>query len=469
MKHVGNWLLVTFMCCTCSLSAEPAAEEPTPEQKIRARNLATVVTRQKANERKAKGQSHLMVRRGLLADKTAKTIAIAVEATGLPERSTAEFFLISDTSGHDYEALFVSLAKPGDIIQALEFIGMKRGRPARHDRLQFWPKGERVFLTVHADNRTIPMEHCITNSLTQSLLLKSGFVFTGSLLKKGATPPAYLADTQEPGSIASNYNEPESVLDLPQNAPQKSVYRQQSVSRQGVFPAGTLLQVTLEPEHKDGARRVKDMILAVTPTRKKDLQFLVTTPDGKRLTEDGKLNTALEFFTSEVRAGRDPYVAVQFDPALPIGRIRPVCELLGPIDSTKGIRVEPPASGHVFYKGFMPNDGFRIRSQRMAQPWELYLERTEGTLHARLIRISESWAADADKPTLTQHPHVLATPNDLATIIAEDAEAAKEDHDRHPVLPVVLVFAPKDLPYRDIMQYIAVLPETHNTIYVFAE
>jgi hypothetical protein len=444
--------------------------EPADEAKaIRATNRAAVIKRQKSNEQRARDNADLMARHGLLADRKARRITLDVEATGLKEGDIAEFFMISLTSGHSYESLLISFAAPGDVIRALEFIGMTRGRPARHDRLQFWPKGERVFVNLHHGDRVIPMEHCITNTQTQALLPKTGFVFTGSIIEDGSNPPVYLADTREPGSLASNYNEAESVLDLPHSAPQKSVYRRQSVSALGALPPGTLLQVTIEPEHKDGTKRVRDLILTIAPTDGDALEMAVTTPDGTRVTRNGKLNTALEFFTKEVAAQRDPHVSIRFDERLAVGQIRPVCELLRPIDSTKGIRVEPPAPGQIYYKGFMPRDSFRDRKQRMAQPWELFLTGKGDTAKARLVRIAEAWERGSTRPTLTPHEQALAGPGDLAKAIADDAAAAKADKKRQRVLPVLLIFASKELSYGAVSAYVKAMPETHRTIYIFAE
>ena len=66
------------------------------------------------------------------------------EATGVSPDAPIEFLLIPTDSGHDYEALTISFAKPSDIHRALAFIGLKPGKSVDYAAYRYWvSKGER--------------------------------------------------------------------------------------------------------------------------------------------------------------------------------------------------------------------------------------------------------------------------------------------------------------------------------------
>ena len=71
----------------------------------------------------------MFVRPGLLANRAEKWVKIQAEAVGASTNSPCEFMLIAEASGHDYESLMVSFAKPSDVHEALVFTGMNPGMP----------------------------------------------------------------------------------------------------------------------------------------------------------------------------------------------------------------------------------------------------------------------------------------------------------------------------------------------------
>mgnify|MGYP006303150745 CR=1 FL=1 len=60
----------------------------------------------------------------VLADLEAREVLVWGEDTGMIPGDPLEFFVIAENSGHDYEALMISYARPSDIHQALEKIGL---------------------------------------------------------------------------------------------------------------------------------------------------------------------------------------------------------------------------------------------------------------------------------------------------------------------------------------------------------
>ena len=162
---------------------------------------------------------------------------------------TVEFFLIAENSGNDYEALAIALAEPVDIYDAMLFIGMPLGRGMNPKKLQFWPKGERVFMTL--DGRRI--ESFMVDSETKKTLDALGLVFIGSQLvpaESGDAPPALAAQMRSPHAIAANYNESDALFDVPYSAPQTAVYSKQTLNPELIFPKGKRIRVVIEPEYK---------------------------------------------------------------------------------------------------------------------------------------------------------------------------------------------------------------------------
>jgi hypothetical protein len=210
---------------------EPAA--PTPRQK----NKAVVQKAYEENLKRSKDNPDVMVRPGLAADRKEKRVHLLAEATGFPTYDAIEFFLISEESGRDYEALAVSFAKPSDVHEALVFVGSRPGCPVNPSKLRLWPKGERVNVTFEWDAAASTnakagrvrarAEELILDKRTHKPLPLTGLVFAGSFVDESPGQPGkrgYVADFSDPNSIASDFNEFSTVLDVPRQAEKSSVY-----------------------------------------------------------------------------------------------------------------------------------------------------------------------------------------------------------------------------------------------------
>ena len=451
-----------------------AQTEATPE---RAANR-TIVDAAHAAALMAHGSNELwFVRRGLTADREHHQVTVLAEATGLGKNETVEFFLIDEASGHDYESLAVSFAKPSDIHAALVHIGMTPGAPVDFSAFRFWPKGERVILSFRphqADAGTpeIRAEQLIQDTSSGAPMRERGFVFTGSRIRpvnaEDGEPAGYAADLTDPYSIASNYNEPQTVLDVPRQAPQGSVYGQQVVHPDHVFPAGQLLEVTLRPEFNDGRRRVLPLEVDVHPRREagvngvEGLSFTVTSPSKEHplpLT-DGTLVDLLKLFTELCDGTRDPYVVWRMNEALSVSAIRDLCRIVTSIDTETGIRVEPPAPGQLYYKAFIPDETYRERARRPTQPRELHLwSSPAGTATGLVTEIEELWKADAVFPDLRIADHAIATPEEFQRRLQEHASD----------VPVILAFVRPEVTHGQLMAYLEPVRKDYPIIHVFVE
>ena len=121
--------------------------------------------------------------------------------------------------------------------------------------------------------------------------------------------------------------------------------------------------------------------------------------------------------------------------------------------------MEPPATGRLYYMAFLPNEKFRDRDSRLAQPWELHFARADGRSRATLTQIEEVWKEDKIRPELRPHHVPVASPEVLR----------KEIDARGPGLPVILVFAPPDLAYEELLRFVSPMLSTHGAIHVFQE
>ena len=270
------------------------------------------------------GGSNLLVRTGLVADRKGRSVDLWAAATGLGPLEPLEFVLIGEASGHGYEALAISGAKPSDVYEGLQYIGMKPGRPVNRSGLAFWPKGERVLVSIASvdpDAIPIPAETFVLDDETGAAMRQAGFVFTG------ASPDAqghtvYVPDEIDPCSILSTYNEPGSVLDVPRLAEQGSVYGRYRLHPDHALPSNSLLRITITPERTSGLPRVLDLDVTIASNidSPDTPQFIVTNdgsgPGNAPLDGDVFAAAVLKWVSQR----RDPFVRLAFEPSLTFGR-----------------------------------------------------------------------------------------------------------------------------------------------------
>lgn len=142
--------------------------------------------------------------------------------------------------------------------------------------------------------------------------------------------------------------------------------------------------------------------------------------------------------------------------------IKTICVALSQIETPVGIRVEPPPEGHLYYKAFLPDEKFRSRKKRPAQPWELYIERAaDGKISATLIEIEQVWKKDQVWPDLVTRKHAVDGGEHLASRL-KDMSGGDQ-------LPVILVYADPGLRYGRLLEYILPVIDDFSTIHVFLQ
>jgi hypothetical protein len=464
-------MTLRYLALTAALLAAPgfARCETATNMTPRACNKVAVAAFDAQNRDAHSDRDDVLLLPGLIADRTAGEVRFLAEATGLEAGTPTEFFLISEASGHDYESLAVAFVQPGHIHQALEFIGMRPGRPVNPGAMQFWPKGERVVATMRpaeGTNANMRAESLLRTSRTGKVFAKTGFVFVGSqkMDLPGKETPVYAADAREPNSILSNYNEPDTVLDVPRIAPQGDVYREQTPNPERLLPTNQLLVVTLKPEYPDGRKRVVDLTLSVSDTGKLpmglgSLRFDLKDDNGMALGEGMDLNKLLAAFSALTEQGRDPFVVLRVADPVQLGALHGLASVLASIETENGIRVEPPPDGQLYYKAFTPPEALRSRSARIVQPCELHLKPANGDEAAVLVHLSRQSIEPGNQPQLTARKIPVATPEALR----------RELGALNVPYPVLLVFAQPEVTYRRLWNFLAPIRDSHPIVHVYLD
>lgn len=427
---VAALLLVAVQCA----ADEPPAT-PEPASPFDAWN-------QSMTERFAK-DAECLLRPGVLARRGPdRAVWLTAQWTEISSGEPVEFILIGPKSGHDYEALAVTTATPQDIRDALLFIGVPPGRPVDYPALQLWPRGERVAvsLLVPASLETGALtgawtaaEQFIAGDETGAALPEKGFVFTGSAPDPDSSPdqPRYSADTGDPYSIISLYNESRSLLDVPRLAPQGPVYGTQSLNADRAQPPGTPLLVRMVPlPPGDGTRSVeldvRAFSVAASNSPEPSFTFSVTDPAGERLLQQAPLPALLALFGTWQEQERDLYITLRPDPEMTVADARRLFAFFEQINTPEGARLSPAGEGELFYKAFLPDLRFAERTQRPNQPWELHLARdAEGRRTGRLDLIEEDWSDEADTPSFRVRSFPANTPDELKKTLQENPDHLK--------------------------------------------
>lgn len=365
----------------------------------------------------------------VLADLETRNVYVWGEHAGMISGDPLEFFVISENSGHDYEALMVAYAAPSDIHKALEKIGLEAGGPVDPDVHRFWPRGDRVeafFLYVNPGDEGIQSkraeEFCIWKGEPMPPL---PWVFTGAPLLPSMvneTEMVYAPDEYSPNSIASTFNLRATVFDLPLQGSKTGVY-------------GDFL---LDPQWKLEEGRPMILRLAPPPDTRYPSEKDITLRFGQK----GLLATGLENWSphdlTEVaailsaRENEVHFLRLDFGNELTLteatDRARDIQVLEQQLQS---IRIEPPPPGQVFFQSFVPDPRFRERENRPSQPIELHLS-PDGSATAMDLR--EEWG-DSRTPTILETQVPLSGPQDWIRFLEERENKSS----------VLFLFAPPEL------------------------
>lgn len=421
------------------------------------------VQRWTAAQRKADAATH-RVWPGVVADTAARTVTVIGEAVGLATGGVVEFVLVGENSDKDYEALAVVLAKPSDVALALEAIGLPRGLPVQPQAFRFWPRGERVTLSVRpfAGGPEHPLGTYIFDQRAEAGM-SNLFTYVGSVWHEDGNCEA---DAVSPGSLISTYNAPTTVLDMPFAVSQNAAYGQY-VAQGSLLPAETLWQFVFRPERAaDVAPRVVPVSLTAQPRTGLDGPAAgladvawAWTIDGT--TQTNAFDTVIKAFMTLIAAGHEPHVTVRLDDRLTVQAATAAAAVVLAVEGVNGVRIDGPPEGYLYLKAFLPQQEWRDREKRLLQPYELRLEREGETGWRRtFVQIHEDWSDEESlDPKLTVRPYLLEKWADMAKRVDELGKG----------LGTLLVFVPADAPLAVFMEGVRLVQKTLPTIYVLAE
>jgi hypothetical protein len=464
-----------LLCSSLILIAPCLAEEKPPSTPSREQNKAEAARRIAEIRQEHGDDANYLFRSGLYASHGDREVHIFAEAATVSVHDPIEFFLIGETSGHDYEALAISFAKPSDIDAALQFIGMKPGHPIDIEAFRMWPKGDNVTMSVllpanGAEPREIRVEELLVDDRTDSTFGEDGFLFVGSRQIPDRENPdleVYAADVLEPNSIAANYNEPRTVLDVAVQRSKGEQYRHLSRNPDLQLEPRQLVIFKLSPGHKPGRSQVRDLVLEIASSDMARLSLALHSADGALVSEDPTLPGLLASLEKIVSGGGVPYVQVQFDPQLSLLDTKTACAAISELEGNKGIRVEPPPSGHAYYKAFLPREAYRTPAERPTQPWEIHLEQSGDGYSVKAVLTHTIYGKDIMNPEFKREDYAIDSTAGIAARLKE--VESKLDTDEILIPRVLIFYAPNSISYGDLGAIMAPLLKEYPIVYVFGD
>lgn len=398
--------------------------------------------------------------RGVVADRQRREVRLLAEAVGHRVGITAEFMLVGPLSDRAYEAVAVTVALPGDIVRAVECLGLARGGCVGSRPFRFWPCGERVEATVRRldvpDAPARPLRVLIDDNETAAPLVgEGGLVFTGARWEGAACR----ADTNMPSSVMALYNAPDTVFDVPFQVGQSEVYGRLSLAE--ALPYGAPLEIVLRPLlPADGRPRVLPMTAAAALDGER-LTLTCTHAEG-RVAKVGEVAEVLTWLRAQAEAGREPFVTVRFDDAMPLRRAADVARVFDMLDG-KGIKLDGKADDGLYPKAFLPLEKWRERKDRHPQPFELHVTRAaDGALSKKLVFIEEDWTVEGLDPKLTPRDYPFADWAEFPKLVTQTGGADSK-------VCLLFVYAPADLPLSTFMPGVRAVADRLNLVYVFGE
>jgi hypothetical protein len=467
-----NRLWAGFLLASFLIAASVWGQEPSDNFGPKPARSAEAKAQYEASLAASKGKPDLLVLPGLKADRKARTVEVLVETTGLRADEVAEFLLVGHESSRGYEALLWSYAKPGDVHSALKFIGLKPGRPRNPVVPSLSLGGDRVTLTMRdEEGNSVPIERLILDKQTEKTLPEEGFIFSGSLMipPTGTNKAArFVADVDELRSVASIYNEPTAILDVPRRASQGEVYGNQVVNPEFALKGGLLRTVVMTPGPSDGKATARNLRLSITEMKGTNGIVCRLTEKEKTLCDGAPITSVVERLAALRKEGEIPVIDLSLGEALQLNDICKAAVLIAMMEALEMIAVEPPSSGQLYYRAFVPDKAWLEPEGRPCQPWELHLSRRDGKVAGQMVWQESLWSADGATETFKRTEHPVADAQALRARLTADAQE-RITAGKSALPAVLLVYAQPGLTYGELMAFIRPSLDTHGTVYVFLE
>ena len=485
-KPGGKFSRLHLLALVFFLAASSLAQDETPfkiKPQGHEQNKQHAARAYESNRQKFAGDTNILVRPGLVADRKARRVEVMVERTALRVNAPCEFTVIDESSDHGYEALLISFARPSEVHRALQFIGAEPGESFDPGSLRYWPKGESFVLSlVRTNGPPLRLEQLLLDRRTGKTLREEGFLFTGSRMVPSSEDPrkqVYAADEFQPKSIVALFNSTYSVLEVPYSAVKETVYQNTVINPEHSLPEGALLTLLIEPASQSGLKRMKELVLHVEAASlpaaqsTNEVERLASLRPqlkdvGRVLNREETLISVIQTLAALDRKKHDYFVAVNFGDSVTLGQAQALARILSTIDREQGIRIEPPPTGQLYYRAFTPDRDLMDREARLFHPWELALSETNGQVSGRLLLVESVWKTNASRSELEFTELPVSGPQAIRQALdAETERARKAGLQAKPA--VIMVFAPSTLSYGQLLKFLAPALGTHKVIHVYVD
>ena len=394
---------------------------------------------------------------GVVADIERREVHLLVEAVGHNEEATMEFLIVGPQSNRAYESATVSVAKPSDIVRAMESIGVPRGHGVDGRLFRFWPYGERISGTIRKLNDRVesarPLQSIIKDAKSEPPLFgEDGLVFTGGPWADGVCG----ADTEQPASVIALYNEPDTLFDIPFIASKGTAYGRSVLSRKMEY--GEVMEIVLKPMPLPGGG-LRSVVLYVTvqPSAGQETMFVCADKKGEVL-KKGTPAEVLTWMKTLSDRGHDLFVTLTMSDALTLTQAVAVTRVFVLLDG-KGLKLYGKTNEGIYPRAFLPQEEWRKRDGRTPQPFEVYLTGDA----KKLTYIEEDWSGAGLDPKLTPKDYSFADVSELPALVKRvgDKDSKKVE--------LLFVFASQQEPLKKIMPAVRVLSERLPLVYIFGE
>lgn len=372
---------------------------------------------------------------------SAKTVYLLTEFSGLAEGYETEFVILGPLSDRSYEGLVMAFDAPSVVARAVQALGVTPGVAADPSRGLAMAQGERFTVSLcrlkEAQRGFLPLSDFMTDTFSTPAqnLLGRGFPFVGG----------ERFDDLMPAAIMTAYTERASTFGLPFHAPKGNAYG--SFCAKTTEEAGALAVVALKWEQLPGAvARVHHAQLRLT---------------AETVAQPEKLIAQLKAFCEDPR---DIFLQVTFDETLTVGEIAPLANLLLALEQEGGFTLAAPEGGYLPLRAFAPQAAWRIRENRVFQPWEMefHLEHPGAAAKVSLCQILEDWMVEGNDPALTRKCYPGMTPQNVLNVMKQvDVNDGK--------IYVVFFYCPPTLPIGSLLPYARALAGACPTQWLFLE
>jgi hypothetical protein len=452
MLLLGAWLVAGGAC----------AEAFTGPAEWRLVNTNAVRDWQEVQQKRA--SETVSVWPGVVSDRQKGEVRLLAEAAGHAAGVTTEFLLVGPQSDRVYESAAVTVARPSDIVKAVESLGLTRGSCVGSRPFRFWPCGERVSMTLLRPGSKEAVEKPLQSLLRDAdaaspLIGEGGLVFTGGRWTDAGSTAVCLTDTQLPAAVISLYNEQGTLFDVPFQIGQGAAYGRLTLAE--ALPIGELLEIVVRPlRAADGKPRTLPLT-AVASWDGSEVTLTCMGTDGAVL-QKAKLADMLLWLRARADEGRELFVTLDMDDRMPVRRAAEVARVFGMLDG-KGLKLDGKTERGLFPRAFLPQEKWRESKGRNPQPFELHVAfDAAGKVTKKLVFIEEDWSVQGLDPKLTPREYPFETWEELLKLVEKSGGADSK-------VSMLFVFAPAEMPVGTFMQGVRAVAGRLSLVYVFGE